>query len=530
VLVGVLALAGVASAVGGEQQRLLNERTALHAQRIVAGAACAADLADFERPAFHNRLQRALANLGGRPIVVTAAMGSLGGSLVRLAAVSLTLVVVEPLLLGAVVVAALPLWLAGQVLGRLTFRFDIRETEADRRRSYLLGLLVLRRSAAEVRSFGLAPHLQRSLDALWAERLRRLAALARRRTLTAVGSRLLGALLVGVLLATLTWLVTSNRLGLAEAGVAAGAAYVLGQSLQAALGAVGNLYECALFLEDAEAFLRGAPATDVDVSPGPPFEGLIVEEVGFRYPGADGNALTGVSLAVRAGEFVALVGANGSGKSTLAKVLAQLYAPTSGTVRWNGRPVAPNDRAALREQIGVLFQDFERYLFTAAENIGYGRADAIGDHDRILRAAVDAGIDRRVAALPDGFASLLGPEFYGGTDLSGGEWQRVALARAFFRQAPLLILDEPTSAMDPDAEHDLIRRLRQLWAGRAVVLVSHRFSNVMDADRIVVLDAGRIVEQGTHDELMALDGRYATMFRRQAAPYQLTTGGTGRGS
>jgi ATP-binding cassette subfamily B protein len=226
-----------------------------------------------------------------------------------------------------------------------------------------------------------------------------------------------------------------------------------------------------------------------------------------------------VSLTVRAGEVVALVGENGSGKTTLAKLLAGLYQPETGQVRWDGVDIATVDPEQLRRSIAVIFQDFVRFHLTARDNVAFGRVEAADDEPGIRAAARQAGAEEFLAALPKGYDTLLGPQFEGGTDLSVGQWQRVALARAFFREAPFVVLDEPTAALDSRAEHELFERIRTLLAGRTVLLISHRFSSVRTADRIYVLEAGRVVETGTHEELMRSRGLYAELFSLQAAAY-----------
>jgi len=230
-------------------------------------------------------------------------------------------------------------------------------------------------------------------------------------------------------------------------------------------------------------------------------------------------AIRDVSLSIRTGEIVALVGENGSGKTTLAKLLAGLYGPAAGTITWDGVDINGVDAAQLRTGIAVIFQDFVRFHLRARDNVGLGRVDAIDDLDGIREAAYQADADGFLSALPNGYETILGPEFEGGSDLSVGQWQRVALGRAFFRRAPFVILDEPTAALDPRAEHDLFERIRALLADRTVLLISHRFSSVRNADRIYVLQSGRVTETGTHEELMGLKGHYAELFQLQAAAY-----------
>jgi ATP-binding cassette subfamily B protein len=226
-----------------------------------------------------------------------------------------------------------------------------------------------------------------------------------------------------------------------------------------------------------------------------------------------------VSLEIRRGEVVALVGENGSGKTTLAKMLAGLYRPETGSIRWDDLDVSQVDPDELRRAVAVIFQDFERYLLPARENVGLGRKERIDELESIIAAATRADAHEFLAGLPEGYETMLGREFSGGFDLSIGQWQRVALARAFFRDAPFVILDEPTASLDARAESNLFERMRELLYGRSVVLISHRFSSVRSADRIYVMHEGRVVEEGSHDELMETDGLYAELFTLQARMY-----------
>jgi ABC-type multidrug transport system fused ATPase/permease subunit len=247
--------------------------------------------------------------------------------------------------------------------------------------------------------------------------------------------------------------------------------------------------------------------------------GLEVRDLSFQYPGRDEPVLQHLSLTIQRGETIALVGRNGAGKTTLVKLLTGLYRPTSGSILVDGRDLFDYDLASLRRRVAVVFQDYGRYFLTVGENIGLGDVAAITDPERIARAARQGGSEPFIERLEGRYRTRLGKEF-GGTAISGGEWQKLALSRAFMRDADLLILDEPTAALDVRAEAEIYERFRALLGGRTGLLISHRFSTVRMADRILVLDTGRIVEEGTHDDLVAQQGLYATMFRMQADAFR----------
>jgi ATP-binding cassette subfamily B protein len=396
-------------------------------------------------------------------------------------------------------------------------------TPRDRERRYLAETLSDRDAAKEVRAYGLFPFLGARHDRLWAERIRELRRVAGRQLVYGVTAGVTASLIVSGTLLALIALTLSGDVSLAGAGTTAGLIVLLGQRLALAATSTGGLAEAALFMGDYMALVNREPAPGRNARADPYVAEPVrvrAEDVTFAYPGAPSAALRNVTLEIAPGEVVALVGENGSGKTTLAKLLAALYAPDQGRVTWNGVDVASADRDELRRAVGVIFQDYQRYSLTARENIALGRHENFADEEGVRRAARIAGSHDDLERLPDGYDTMLGPAFAGGTDLSLGQWQRVALARALFRDAPFVILDEPTAALDAQAEHDLFAGIRKLLAGRSVLLISHRFSSVREADRIHVMRDGAIVETGTHAELMARGGRYAELFELQAAPYR----------
>ena len=296
---------------------------------------------------------------------------------------------------------------------------------------------------------------------------------------------------------------------------------LVGQRLVAAVGGMNLLYEGALFLDDYQSFVdTSRPPAPTHATPHPAPRTIRADDVSFTYPGQSTPALVGASVRIEQGEVIALVGMNGSGKTTLAKILCGLYQPQRGTVRWDGRNLTGQDQEAIRGACAVAFQDFARYWLSVRENVGLGRHERIGDVPAVQASLVQARAADTVTGLPDGMETRLGPEYAGGRDLSLGEWQRVALARVLFRDAPVVILDEPSASLDPVTERDLFDDVAQLTVGRTVLLITHRLANVRSADRIYVLDRGRVVQEGTHDELVRRDGAYAQLYLTQAAPYQ----------
>ena len=522
VALAALTAAQIVMAAARHRQRLLPELAAQAAQEMLAQKAVALDLEALETPAFHDRLVRAQHEAAYRPANMVTDLARIVSSAVAVVGLAGLLLAVHPLLVGGLAAALAPLSWASVSGGRDYYRMAVRRTPKRRLISYLQGLLTMLDSAKETRAFGLGPYLLGQHRRLFEEEMADLRTLIRRRLARDVLATLVSSVVNAGGVLFILWLHFSQRISLAEAVAAAGALLLLVPRMTSLVGAVGLLHENALFVEDLWSFLAVKPRqlTPSSAEPVPTtLTTLRVDDVTFRYPDRGTPVLQGVSMEIRLGETVAVVGENGAGKTTLAKLLCRLYDPESGTISWDGRDLRTCDPDDLRTRIAVIFQDFVRYELAARENIGFGDLAAIDDDAAIAAAADRAGAGDFLADLPEGYETRLGRRFHKGHDLSIGQWQRLALARAFFRDAPLVIMDEPTASLDARAESELFETMRRLFHDRAVLLISHRFSSVRMADRIYVLRDGAIAEAGTHDELMAAGGLYAELFRLQASAY-----------
>ncbi|WP_432561328.1 ABC transporter ATP-binding protein [Kineococcus sp. SYSU DK003] len=519
-LAAVSVVAGFAGAVRGQRMRLLSEAVQRAVWRRVLDTTTRVGLERFDDPEFYDRLQRVSTNAVSRPVGVAQGLVGILGGLVGSVGLVLALWSIQPLLLPVLVLAGVPVFLVSRRGGRLEFDFAVAQSSAYRVRTYLRSALTGRREAKEVRAYGLAEHLGTRYEELLERYQQDLTRHVGRRMRLSLLSQVLTATSVVATVAILLWLVDGGRMSLADAGAAGAAAPLLASRLAALASGVGTVLEAGLFLDDLQGFLtQGARGRETSGAVAEDFKELQVEDVVFSYPQGGRPALRGVSLDVRRGEVVALVGENGSGKTTLSKLLAGLLRPEAGTLRWNGTDVTELDPASVRDHVAVVFQDFVQWQFSAAENIAVGRPGRPDETAGVVAAAVQAGADELLRKLPAGYDTPLSAERAGGVDLSLGQWQRVALARAFYRGAELVILDEPTAALDARAEAELFAGIRELMAGRTVVLVSHRFSSVREADRIVVLREGLVDDTGTHEELLARGGLYAELYTLQAQAY-----------
>ena len=521
-LAGATALTAVIASVQAGLGRYAGELVAAVMWQRVLHVATRVDLRKFESARFYDRLQRVQASALTRPYQITYGLVATIGAVVASIGLLVAIMLVQPALLPLLLIAGVPVLITSRRQSQLEFDFLARQTQSMRLRTYLTWVQTGRDEAKEVRAFGLARNFGKRLNTLYAEYLRDLAQhLLQRSKLGAIGS-LGSAVLLALTLVLLVWLISTGRLSIAEAAAALVAIRLLASQVQNGFTGVQAIFESGLFIDDLDGFLTLAPAAEGgsrEIAPPAEFRRIRADAVSFSYPGRSQLALQAANIEINSGEVVALVGENGSGKTTLAKVIAGLYEPGSGAVRWDGIDVRGFRPELFRERVAIIFQDFVRYALSAEENIAIARPDDEIDHAAIREAAKIADADAFLSALPAGYQTPLSRRFAGGHELSGGQWQKVAIARAFYRRAPLVIIDEPTASLDARAEYELFSSLHEVLRGRTALIISHRFSTVRTADRIYVLDHGRVVEQGTHDELMDLGGRYAELFHLQASAY-----------
>ncbi|WP_352301637.1 ABC transporter ATP-binding protein [Kineosporia sp. NBRC 101731] len=522
VLAGVAAIRGSLAIVVGHAQTGLSPRVRQAAERRFFEATTAVRLEAFDADTFSDDMERASRGGDHMNDLVRSTADALAG-LVNLLAVAVALLVLNPLLLLALVVATLPRSYAALRTGHLQYASYLASSVRRRRLWVLQRQMAERASAPELRSYGLRGFLLGQYDMVMKAQTTEELRLARRVTATtAVGAVLGGIGLTGVW-ALLGLLLASDRIPLS----AAVTCVVAVQAAQAGLSSVTfqleNVFESGQYVREHIAFLERTrdftPEVDEGLARPAALHHLELRGINLQYPERPAPAVDNVSLIITAGQTIALVGENGSGKSTLAAMIAGLRQPTDGALLWNDRPYEEWDRAALTGRICVVLQDHHQWPYSAATNIAMGDLATTADQAKIELAAHRAVAHEMIIELPHGYQTLLDRTFKEGQDLSGGQWQRITAARGFYRDADLLIMDEPSSALDPRAEDALFQDLRARQGVRTTILITHRLANVVHADRIFVMHEGLVVETGSHAELLAGGGRYAELFNLQAAGY-----------
>jgi ATP-binding cassette subfamily B protein len=521
---GLLLINSVTSQLRGLFDRILQTQLTNHVNSVIIDKAIGLDLRFFEDPIFYDTLQNARRQADTSALNIVNSTFQMAQQVITLVSLVVLLVRFSPLLALIAFVSAIPSFLSQSYYAERAFRAVTRRAPEFRLLNYLEILLTANESVKEIKLFGLGRPLLRRYQELFTRFYKEDRAIAESRTRAGIGWSLVSTL---AYYGSYAWIVLRTVAG----GITLGdmtmflALFRQSQSsIRSFLDSLNRLYESNLFLDNLTTYLRLRPSlespADAREAPEPIREGIEFRHVTFRYPGSDTDVLRDVNLHIRPGERIALVGLNGSGKTTLVKLLTRLYDPTEGQVLLDGVDLREYDLTSLHQRFGVIFQDFVRYQFTVRENIGFGQVDDLDDLERIKGAAERGGADEIVEKMPDGYDTMLGRRWERGLELSGGQWQKIALARAFMRRAEVLVLDEPTSALDAEAEYDIFRRFGELMEGRIAVLISHRFSTVRMADRIAVLSAGRIIELGSHAELMDMDGAYARLFNLQAEGYR----------
>ncbi|MFB3922546.1 MAG: ABC transporter ATP-binding protein [Terriglobia bacterium] len=502
---------------------LLADQFVRHISVRVMNHASRLDLTCYEDPAFYDKLERARVQATDR-LVMVQAIGNLLQQSLAAATLAFSIVVFSPWLLVILILFVIPAFLGDSHFAFLGYELNFRQTPVRRHLDYLRVIGTSKESAKELKLFGLSSFLTGRYSQLYDQIYSQNVGLARRRLLMGSLLSLLSTLGYYSAYAYVIYRAVNGEISVGTLTFLAGAISGASTNIQMIFSTFSGIADQALFLTDLLEFFAVRPAIQAKPGalPAPRSiqRGFEFQSVSFAYPGTSRLVLAGLSMRLGPGEKVALIGENGQGKTTIVKLLTRLYDPTAGRVLLDGVDLRDYDPEDLCKQIAVIFQDFMRYEMTAAENIAMGEISNLHNPIKIAHAAGKSGADAIIRRLPLGYRQILGRRFEGGVDLSGGEWQKVALARAYLRDAQLLILDEPTASLDARSEHEVFQRFAELTAGKMALLISHRFSTVRMADRILVLEGGQVAEEGSHGELIAQGGRYSEMFELQAASYR----------
>jgi ATP-binding cassette subfamily B protein len=502
---------------------LLADKYTRYVSIEVMNHAASLDLLAYEDPVFYDRLDRARVQATDR-LVMIQAIGRLVQQVITTLTLSVSIMLFSPWLMLLLIGGVIPAFLGESHFAFLGYAKNFRQTPIRRQMDYLRILGGSKEAAKELKLFGLRSFLTERFARLSNQIYDENVGLSRRKLISGSILSIIGTLGYYSAYAFVIWRTLQGVLSIGTLTFLAGAIQQASNNIQQIFSTLAGIADQALFLTDLLAFFEMKPTIhskpNALPAPRPIMRGFEFRDVSFRYPGGARLVLNRLNFHLHPGERVALIGENGQGKTTIVKLITRLYDPTDGQILLDGIDLREYDLEDLHKEIGVIFQDFMRYEMTARENIAIGRVEAIDDLNLIEAAAHKSMADATVRQFPQRYEQMLGRRFETGVDLSGGEWQKVALARAYLRDAQLLILDEPTAALDARSEFEVFRRFSELTAGKSALFISHRFSTVRMADRIVVLENGQIIEEGSHDQLSSLGGRYAEMFEMQASSYR----------
>jgi ATP-binding cassette subfamily B protein len=521
---GLVLVSSVTSQVRSLSDGILYAQLSNHINSRIIEKAISLDLQFFETPLFYDTLQNARRQADSSALAIVNAILQILQQTITLISLVILLVRFSPWIAVIVIVAAIPSFLSQSQYAERAFRTVTHRAPENRLLNYLESLLTGSDTVKEIKLFGLGKPLLKRYQTLFNKFYLEDMAIAKRRTFAGLGWGLLSNV---AYYGSYVWIIQQAVVSLITLGdmtMFLGLFRQSQSSIRSLLDSFNRLYESNLYLDNLMTYLElepqlVAPENGI-IAPAPIIQGIEFRNVSFCYPGSDVFVLRNINLTIQPGERIALVGLNGAGKTTLIKLLTRLYDPTEGQILLDGVDLREYDLPSLHQRFGVIFQDYVRYQFTVRENIGFGQVDALEDLERIKEAADRGGATQVIESLPKGYDTMLGRRWEKGAELSGGQWQKIALARAFMRDAEVLVLDEPTSALDAEAEYEVFQRFGELIGDRIAVLISHRFSTVRMADRIVVLSDGKIIELGSHQELIALDGAYARLFNLQAEGYR----------
>ncbi|HEX5023408.1 MAG TPA: ABC transporter ATP-binding protein [Candidatus Binatia bacterium] len=505
-------------------QQLIQLQLANRIRAEIIRKALTLEMAFFEHPDFYDRLQNARREGGYKPVELVNDSFQIVQSMITMISFAALMLRFSPWLVVILLATSIPAFIAETRFSEQGFRLLTRRAPETRQINYLARLLTEDSAAKEIKLFNLGDRLLARYVTLFAKFFEEDKSLAIRRAAVGFSLGLIATMGFYGSYAWIVWRTVQGNISLGDMTLYL-TIFRQGQStFQSILSAVGNIYENNLFMANYFEFLDikpqmrvAAPAKKLPVSLA---RGIEFRGVGFRYPDSEEWVLRDIDLSIRPGEKIALVGHNGAGKTTLIKLLSRLYDPTEGVILFDGIDIRDIDPLELRQRIGVIFQDFVRYHLPASENIGFGQIEAADQMDKIISSARKSGAHAMIENLPEGYQTMLGRWFHGGHELSLGQWQRIALARAFMRDAEILVLDEPTASLDAQTEYEIFRHFQELTEGKMAILISHRFSTVRMADRIVVIEGGQITEIGSHQELLRREGIYAQLFSMQAEGYR----------